>query len=705
MIWRKEDIDKDAVKELSEAYQIDVLSAAILWRRNITSGEEIKFFLENDLSFTHSPFRFIEMEDAVERIRSAIEEKEKIRIFGDRDVDGITSTVMLTEILEEHGANVSWALPQGDDPYGLTKEGLAAFADEGGTLAITVDCGISNQEEISFGTQLGIDTIVVDHHIAPEVLPPAFAIINPKIEDSGYPFRDLAGCGVTAKLIWALLFSRTQFYNQTFCLINAHPGNDSVIIEAVKIMNMVEIDRITENVVPGIVTIDQTRFYPFIEGQELLVYEQDLQNKLLRTAFGKGVDIHVSDLSEEIHKYFPVFKGRSLFGMVERSRIAKYRKERTTELDVLISLFKHYVIAREKDLTSRFHDILDLVSLGTLADMMPLKNENRILVKKGMEVLNSTKRKGLQELFLRQNILSKKLNTTDVGWQISPLINATGRLGQPDIAAQLLLTQDSVQRKELAEKVVTLNNERKKQGEEAWSRIFPKAKKSLEELEGRMIIVEDDVIPRGITGIIAARLVSMFNTTSMVIASLEDKRIGSIRSPGTRNVRELLSMFEDSFIDYGGHAFAAGFSLSHEKFPDFKTKLSDYIQHSDYSAAPEDVLSVDAELPPEYMNPQLIELVEKFEPYGEDSPPLQFLIRNMKILSIDLLGKKEIQHVKMLLEYGKYKWPGLLWNGSPRVNRDFSLGDSVDIVFRLNRNYYLNKETLQLTLLDVRKTC
>ena len=703
MVWKKDDIDKEAVKELAEVYNLDLLTASILWRRNITDGESIKFFIEQDLIFTHSPFLFIEMEDAIERIRTAIEEKEKIRIFGDRDVDGITSTVLLTEILGEMGADVSWSLPQGDDPYGLTKDGVGIFSEEDGTLIITVDCGISNSEEISYASELGIDTVVIDHHIPPETLPPAIAIINPKIEDSGYPFMDLAGCGVTAKVIWALLFSKTPFYNVSFCLINARPGNDSVIIEAVKIVNMVEVDRVTENVVPGIVSIDQTRFYPFIEGQELFVYEEDLQKKLLRKAFGNSVDIHLSDISTEIHKYFPVFKGKSLFSMVEKSRVAKYKKEKTTELDILISLFKHYVIAREKDLSSRYHELLDLVAIGTLADLMPLKDENRILVKKGMEVVNRTSRKGLQELLLRQNILSKKINTTDVGWQISPLINATGRLGQPDIAANLLLTGDLEERKQLADQVVQLNKDRKKQGEQAWSRILPQARKSFDELEGSMIIVEDDMIPRGITGIIAARLVNLFNTPAMVIAMLDGKRIGSIRSPGNRNVRDLLSMFEDLFIDYGGHAFAAGFSLTEENLTVFLDRLKEYARQLDSGEPQEEILQIDAELPSDYMTPELIDLVEKFEPYGEESPPLVFLIRNMKICSIDLVGKKEIQHVKLLLEYGKYKWPGLLWNGSERVNRDFSLGDTIDVVFRLNRNYYLNKETLQLTILDVKK--
>ena len=131
--------------------------------------------------------------------------------------------------------------------------------------------------------------------------------------------------------------------------------------------------------------------------------------------------------------------------------------------------------------------------------------------------------------------------------------------------------------------------------------------------------------------------------------------------------------------------------------------MKDYAKQLESEPPQEETIQIDAELPSDYMTPELIELVEKFEPYGEESPPLVFLIKNMKIHSVDLVGKKEIQHVKLILDYGKYKWPGLLWNGSERVGRDFDQGDSIDVVFRLNRNYYLNKETLQLTILDAKR--
>src|SRR6056297_3727226 len=235
MKWNKADIEKDIVRAISEKYDVKLLMAAIMVRRGVTEPEQIKFYLEDDLMFSHNPFLFTEMEDVVDRIQQAALEGEKVKIFGDRDVDGITSTVLLKEELKKLGIEADWALPVGNDPYGLTIEVVEEFAEAGGELLITVDCGISNVEEITRAAELGVETIVLDHHNPQETLPPAVAIIDPKISESGYPFRDLAGCGVVAKLIWALEFSRTEMYKEEMVLLYARPGNDTVILEAVKV--------------------------------------------------------------------------------------------------------------------------------------------------------------------------------------------------------------------------------------------------------------------------------------------------------------------------------------------------------------------------------------------------------------------------------------------------------------------------------------
>jgi len=206
MNWEKKEISAELVKDLANRYGCDLLTASILVRRGITAGEEIRYFLESDVRHLRNPFLLPGMEDAVERILAARDEGERVLVFGDRDVDGITSTTLLVRNLQKLGIDVRWQVPQGDDAYGLSLEAVEQFAADYGTLIITVDCGISNIEEIEKARSLGIDVIVVDHHNPQETLPEAYVIINPKLKDSPYPFRDLCGCGVTYKRVSALRF-------------------------------------------------------------------------------------------------------------------------------------------------------------------------------------------------------------------------------------------------------------------------------------------------------------------------------------------------------------------------------------------------------------------------------------------------------------------------------------------------------------------
>lgn len=705
MDWVKKEIDSGLVKRIAARHDIDLLTASILVRRGVVEPEEALYYLEKDLRLLHNPYLFNEMEDAVDRILLAAEEGEKVKIFGDRDVDGITSTVLMKKALEELGIEAEWALPVGDAPYGLSRDSVEEFAAAGGSLLITVDCGISNYEEVEHASSLGIDAIIIDHHNPPEQLPPAVAIIDPKIEEAGYPFRDLAGCGVVAKVAWALRFARTDLYKQTFCLLNVRPGNESLIIDAVKLENLVEVDRISETIVPGIGQVNQMRIVDFLSGCELLVYDVETQSRLMRRIFGDGVEINLIDVGPEIWRVLPSLRGKSILKIREQSKISKYTSSARGELDVLVALFISFLQNGHPELGEGFRPLLDLVALGTLADLMPLRGENRILVRNGMEALNATARKGLQELLNAQNLSGKRLSTTDVGWQISPLINATGRMGVPTTAAELLLTEDPERRRELADAVCGLNRDRKKLGDTVWEKILPVAKRSYEELEGRLVVVAEREMHRGITGIMAARLVNYFNVPAIVVAYLADNRaVGSLRSDARLNVKGFLEQSADLFIDFGGHDFAAGFSITTDNLETFTRRLPELAQHLEPAEPAPPLISIDAELPLKYLNPDLAKVVERFEPYGEGNPPLVFLARRVSIAELDLVGRREQSHVRMLLDAGTYKWPAVFWNAANRVGKDFSLGDRADVVFRLGRNYFQNRESLQLTVLDMKRS-
>lgn len=703
MNWHKNEIDTDKVRELSGRFGCTLLMASILVRRGVVDYETVKFYLETDPQFLHNPFLFTEMEDVVDRILLAAEEGEKVKIFGDRDVDGITSTVLMREALTELGIEAEWQLPSGDDPYGLTLEAVEDFAARDGSLFITVDCGISNTAEIARAAEIGIDTIIIDHHIAPEELPPAYAIINPKMEDSGYPFPHLAACGVVAKVVWALRFGKLDLYNDTFCLLNIRPGNEAYILEAVKLTNLVEVDRLTETLVPGVINLDQTRLTSFFS-HRILVYGGEAQTKMLQALFGRNAEINLIDTAPEIWKSFPSLEGRSLLKLREASRSARYATGTPAEIDVFLNLFTAYIVKTQPGLGDDYMEILDLVALGTIADMMPLEDENRIIVQQGMRRLCDVRRPGLKALLALQNLNGRRLSTTDVGWQITPVINATGRLGVPHKAVELLSAEDPAHYQPLAEEVLRINKERKKMGEDNWKKVMPAARRSFDEMESRMVMVADKEIHRGITGILASRLTRFFGVPAMAVALMEDKAVGSIRSNQNINVKAFLGDAEEYFIDYGGHNYAAGFSVEHSRFSAFQKRIRELSRDLQASGDDgEEVLNVDAELPLAYMTPDLLKVVEAMEPYGEGNPPLVFMTSGITVQEISLIGKTEKSHLRLLLDSGQYRWPAVFWNAAERANRDFAVGDRVRIVFRLGRNYFQNREKLQLTLLDVKK--
>jgi len=708
MVWKKLPVSAQEMRRLHEQYGLDVLSASILARRGQTSSEQVKFFLEQELTYLHNPFLFDDMEEVVDRINEAVAEGEKVCVIGDRDVDGITSTALLVQELRSMGLDVSYQLPEGDDPYGMTLSGVDKAHEDKVTLMITVDCGISNFAEIAHAHSLGIDTIVLDHHISGNTLPPALAIIDPKMPGSGYPFEHLAGCGVVAKVIWALRFSQTDFYREECLLLHAQPGHDTIIIQAMRIQNLLVIDRVIEEVNPGLISVSQSKVLSFLScGLPILVLDAQAELVQLKQAFGKKVDVHLVEMRPQMEAVMPVMKNKGLFALSNLSRAIKYSSFGRDELQVLYTLFIAYCMKRYPSLDSDYESILDLVAIGTVADLMPMEDENRILVKRGLKVLTQGRRESLLPLFSMQNLLGKQLSTSDIAWQISPVINASGRMGKPSVALEMMLSTDPGQAEELAGQLLRLNKERQKLGEDAWTRLLSMAKESFEASGSKLVVVEDSTLSRGITGVMASRLLKQFNAPAIVLATVGEERVSaSMRSPDSFNAREFLSRFSDLFLDYGGHACAGGFSMDVSQLKVFKQRVMDEIDTMD--CLPEEVeeVTIDCTLPEAYMTPDIIKVVEFFEPYGEKNPPLVLLMEGAVIENIQVMNNKNgsVQHVKMTLAFGQYKWPALYWSAADRIGKDFDVGTAVDIVFRLGRNYFRNQESLQITIIDLKPT-
>jgi len=714
MKWEKQEVSPELVKNISSKYGCDLLTASILIRRGIVSGPEIKFFQEDDPRHLSNPFELPGMEDAVERILAAKDEEEKILISGDRDADGITGTALVADFLGSLEMDVTTRLPSGDEPYGLSLEAVEEFAAAYGTLIITVDCGISNIEEIKRAAELGVDVIVTDHHNPQEELPAALAIVNPKLAGIGQRhFRDLAGCAVAYKLVSALRFAmKSELYGQAICLLNTRPLNDAWVIEIAKMRNLSVIDSLTETVMPGAVSIGDTRLPAFLQGQQILAWDAALQKKTLAKIFGNGVEIYMRDIAAEIGKEIPSTAGKTLVRLRELSRDARYQDTEASELDVFVNLFCSFARQREKLFTPADSQDLQLACLGTLADIMPLRNENRIIVRHGLQSIMEKPRPGLSDLLFKLELSGRRFGATEVSWVLCPAINAAGRMGSPQIALDLLTEKDAMKRDKLASELIDLNEQRKKIGEEIWTVVEPLAADNMDAYAGKLAIAYGPNIPRGVTGIMANRLLGRFKVPSMVASFgvANSKGVGAVITASLRSVkgydlRLLLEPCSDLFFDWGGHDFAAGLSIAEENWPSFLERLK--------AAAPgiklpdgedEETLVIDAELPLLYLNHDILTLLDKFEPYGEANDQLTFMAKNLIITDINLIGKPEAKHVKLTLDTGKHKWPAVYWQAADKVKRDFDLGDKIDLVFHINRNWFKGAETPQFVVSDLKRS-
>ena len=711
--WNKKDVAKELVMSLHTKYGTDLLTSSILARRNIISGTEVQYFLEDDKRFLHCPFLFDSMEDACDRILDAKEEGEKVLIFGDRDVDGITSTTLLYQYLKSIGIDVQYKIPSGDDDFGLSIEAIDNFAANYGTLIITVDNGIFCKKEVEHAADLGIDVIVVDHHEPNDENYPELAIvIDPKVEGCGYPFPHISGCAVVYKLITALRFALNPLYKQEICLLNVHPINDAYVIECIKTENMIIKDRISETFVPGTMALQQSKLVNFLKGQQIFVWDETLQKKMLGKIFGQNVEINMLDVRPEIATIIPSVAELSLLRLKSFSKIAKYQENPASEIEAFFNIFITFVqkkISENKNIKNEEGE-LQLVALAALADIMPLQNENRILVRKGLESLNKGNyRPGLYELIQKQNMLGKKISSTDLSWNIVPLLNATGRLGEPETALKLLVEENPIEREKIADRIIALNNERKRMGTEAQYEADSIVRANLPRFNNKIAYVISEKIPRGVTGIVAGKLANMLKIPSIVIGKMDSDTLrASIRSISGFPLQPLLNYCNRNeekglFEKFGGHEEAAGFSIKPENLPILEKRLEEY---STYMELPENTNSeilIDAELPFDFLNPELLKIVDCFEPFGQGNPNLKFLAKNVKIIFADVMGKSEVQHLRLTIDCGKYKWPAIYWKAAQRLNRDFSVGDRVNIVFEASRNLYNGNETPQMNIIELEK--
>ncbi len=542
---------------LMREMSISSITAQILINRSIRTPEDAQFFLQPSLIKLHEPMLMKGMEKAVRRIRQAISQKEKILVYGDYDVDGISATALLMLTLKKLKADVDCHIPSRlDEGYGLNKKSVNLIYKKGIDLLITVDCGITAISEINELKALGVYTIITDHHTPEENLPEAEVILNPLQKGCNYPDKCLAGVGVAFKLATALL-----------------------------------------------------------DKDDHWLYEQ-----------------------------------------------------------------------------------LDLVCLGTVADVAPLIGENRILVKNGLDELTHTKKQGLKALIDEACLNGKDITSYFVGYILGPRINAAGRLGSPRTSLDLLLTDDPEQAKRLAKELTSENRNRQKMEELVLKQAIARVERDIDFTSQRVIVLEDEFWHKGVIGIVASRLVDKFHRPAVLISMDGNEGRGSCRSIKNFNLFNALSDCSEYLKNYGGHSYAAGLTIDKSRLGDFRKKINDIANDIMLAQDLVPCIKVDTEIPVSALSNRLLEELDRLGPFGTGNPKPVFVSRNLRIRRGPQVLRRST--IRMWVTDGKVTAEAVGFNMADSMPSD-PVNQEVDIAYTCDLNEYKGITSIKMQLKDL----
>lgn len=556
--WEVCQEEEEKVAELANKSHLSPLLASILINRNIDTVEKVEKFVNPTRNDFHDPFLMPDMDKAVERILKAIHTNEKVMIYGDYDVDGITSITVLKKFLLDRGLETGEYTPNRlEEGYGLNKEAVKFIYEQGYTLMITVDCGISGNEEIAYAKELGMEVIVTDHHEQGEEIPNCLAVIDAKRKDNQYPFNQLAGVGVVFKLIQAI----------------------SIKLE--------------------------------LDAKEYLKY-------------------------------------------------------------------------------------LDIVCVGTISDIVPLVDENRVIAKLGLKLVAMTKNIGLKTLL--NSIGYKKIDSNTISFGVAPRINACGRMGAQEEALKLLLTENQEEANKITETLNQYNQER----QATEKSIFEEAVQQIEQTEkdNPCLVVGNEKWHHGVIGIVSSKVTELYFKPSILICFEDEEGKGSGRSIPGFDLHEALMNCSTYIERFGGHSMAIGITVKKENFENFKKEFQEYAKSKGISDIIP-IIKIDEETLLKNVSLETVRELSLLEPYGEANKVPLFLIRNLKIQSIRTLS--EGKHLKVKLGQDSYMIDAIGF-GVGEWAEDYLIGDKVDVVGSLEVNSFNGNEQVQLVIKDMRKS-
>ncbi len=683
--WIVNSPPEEKVSTLTRFFGISAHLARVLVSRGIETTLDAYRYLYPRLSSLHSPFLMKNMHAAVSRIRLAVQGDEQIGIFSDSDLDGLTSLTLVLKLLEKIGLKREpyMRYPVGDDDYGLSRTLIDDCLREGVSLLITLDAGVRDVDEIAYAREKGIDVIVCDHHEEGKVLPDAI-IINPKQSGCGYPFKELAGVGVAFKLCQGILLSYLNRHNKRVLLFTGENG-------------ALFVSTILDRAVTGVERLEDTAGL-----SRITVSPEDM---ILICDAG--------DAENEIRRYFSGYRVYDLYILVQ-SRAGTGDKKGISsiealcrefdinrnafenKIDVLNEIFLEYEYSASPKLEEFFGSVIDLVALGTIADIMPLRGENRTLIHYGLKSLGATSHPGLR-LLLKSGGYSP--TSKSIAWNIAPLLNTPGRLGKTELTAGFFLGTNEKQLTSVLAQLNSLNEERKRMLSGLFETLYSRVTGGEFIAGDNLVFVYDKAIPEGLCGLVANRLADALNKPVIAVSLMSGKDVvkGSGRSKGGFNFFSCVEPFTPLFEKIGGHAQAFGFSFHIGNLEVIRNSISEYLD-SRAAAFPEQTFQIDIELPVESISLDLVNEISQLEPFGYKNEELLFLAPDITVSEFFRMGGDR-NHGKYLFK-GNHRVEAVGWNMADIMEKKLEAGRA-DIVFHLERNEFNGQATAQMRIIDI----
>ncbi|MDO6994836.1 single-stranded-DNA-specific exonuclease RecJ [Brachyspira innocens] len=694
--------------------------------RGITSKEDIFDFFFQDIYSLSNPFNIRDVNVFVARLKEAIESNEKILVYGDKDADGVTAASIIYNTLKMVTKNVEAFVPNHETGYGLSKAVIEEYANSGVSLIITVDCGISNVEEVEFARDLSIDIIVTDHHDIPEIMPNAYALFNPKISNTGFVSKNFSGCAVAFKLMQAFVFSYTKLYNKDIIVLDYEINKQSNTlkrIRALKSVNFVPSDEVFGFELAG----ENSYKSMYIDYYDELITEDEVLEELASYMFeGDGTVLVLTGgedrlkrliaLYEKYEIYLPEYdsvydllqlgakygnvnikttKTLDDFALALNINIYRYDKIEYKDLIIKTEIFRRMFYISQKNLQNYIRKKSILVLFGTVADVVPLIEENRVYVKCALKELEKPSHVRYNVILEKINLLNTKVDTQIISWRIAPFINAAGRMGSAETALKLLTSELKEEAVSLAETVYSMNETRKSLTESNFN-IVNEYIKNNSCLKLPIIIVRSKKIEQGLTGLIAGKVLSEYGKTAVIIHESEDGIcVGSIRSRGDDNARDLLEEASVYLTKFGGHKNAAGFTLSSDNFDKFQSKIIKYAANQNFNTEKDNDV-FDLELNFKSVDLKLAKDLELFEPYGAGNEEPVFISKNVKVNDIKKIQKNNKLHLRLELLQSDKKINAIIWNSSEEEVSKLLNSNYIDIIYKLKVNRYANSEDARI---------